>query len=98
MYVDKAPKGSNLEDQVAVLVSTNKGDSFDFEAVFTASQLKLDRSSDVVISNSASCYADSAGDVWADLLVTDAKRPEAVLHAVLPIGINAQGLDPTPGW
>jgi hypothetical protein len=98
MYVDKAPQGSNLEDQVAVLVSTTKGDSFDFETVFTASQLKLDRSSDVVISNSASCYADSAGDVWADLLVTDAKRPEAVLHAVLPIGINAQGLDPTLSW
>lgn len=97
-YVDKAPRDSELEDQLAVLVSTNKGDSFDHESVFGAAELKLDSDADLVISNSACCFADAKGDVWADLLVSDAKRPQEILHATLPIGINAQGLDATLSW
>ncbi len=97
-YVDKAPRDSDLEDQLAVLVSTNKGDSFEHESVFGAAELKLGGDADLVISNSACCFADANGDVWADLLVSDAKRPEQILHATLPIGINAQGLDATLSW
>ncbi len=35
-YVNRAPAGSELDDQIVVLVSTNKGDSFDYESTFTA--------------------------------------------------------------
>jgi hypothetical protein len=97
-YVDRAPSGSELEDQIAILVSTNTGNSFDYEATFSASQLQLEPDAEIVIANSACCYADLEGNVWQDLLFGDVKRPDAIQHAKLPIGINVQDLDRTLSW
>jgi hypothetical protein len=97
-YVDRAPQDSPLEDQLAILVSTNKGDSFDFESTFSASELGLADDAELVISNSACCFADGAGDIWQDLLLADARKPDRILHATVPVGLNGQGLDPTLSW
>lgn len=97
-YVEHAPEGTDLEDQVVILVSTNMGDSFDDEAVFSASQLSLDSGARIVLSNSACCFADKEGNIWQDLLVGDEADPKSLRHAMLPIGFNIQGLDPTRSW
>jgi hypothetical protein len=97
-YVDRAPQDSALEDQLAILVSTNKGDSFDLESTFSASELGLGGDAELIISNSACCFADASGDIWQDLLIADARRPDSILHATMPIGLNGQGLDPTLAW
>lgn len=97
-YVDHAPDGSGLEDLVAILVSTNKGDSFDYETTFTASELGFDPHAELVISNSACAYADADGMIWQDLLIGDASDPQAVRHATLPIGMRVDGVDPTLAW
>jgi len=97
-YVDRAPKDSALEDQLAILVSTNKGASFDYESTFGAGSLRLDPDAELIISNSACCFADENGEVWQDLLIGDSRRPSSVRHATVPIGLNATGLDPTSSW
>ncbi|MGY2087834.1 hypothetical protein [Nocardia gipuzkoensis] len=97
-YVDSAPSGSGLEDQVAILVSTTKGETFEYESVFTASELNFSPDAELLISNSACCYADHEGGIWQDLLVGDARRPDTVVHATLPIGLTVEGRDPTLVW
>jgi hypothetical protein len=97
-YVDSAPEGSGLEDQIAILVSTTKGDTFDYETVFSASDLTFEPDAELLISNSACCYADTEGRIWQDLLIGDLKRPSRVVHATLPIGLSVEGRDPTLVW
>lgn len=97
-YVEQAPKDSDLEDRIAVLVSTNRGESFEYETVFAASELRLERDADLIISNSACCFPDANGEIWQDLLIGDMTAPSAILHATLPIGLKATGLDETLSW
>jgi hypothetical protein len=101
-YVDKAVEqlraSGEQEDQLVFLMSTNMGDSFDHETTFSASELGLPPDAEAVIANSLCCYIDAEGDIWQDLLVADARAPEAVFTATLPIGINVAGFDPTMHW
>jgi hypothetical protein len=97
-YVDSAPAKSGLEDQLAILVSTTKGDTFDYETIFSASDLGFDADAELLISNSACCYADQDGKIWQDLLIGDLKRPRKVVHATLPVGLSVEGRDPTLAW
>jgi hypothetical protein len=97
-YVEKPPEGARGEDKVILLVSTNMGDSFDYEATFRASDLSLSPGADVVISNSACTHIDENGGLWQDLLVGDMKKGRGLIHAMLPVGINVQGTDPTVSW
>src|SRR5713226_7321463 len=76
---------------IVVLVSTNKGDSFDYESTFTATELRFDTHAHLIISNSACCYADKDGTIWQDLLIADSKHESTVVHVTLPIGLNVQG-------
>jgi hypothetical protein len=98
VYVEHAPEGSGLEDQVVSLVSTNMGDTFDYETVFSASQLSLSPGARILISNSACCFTDAEGNIWQDLLIADERQPQVLRHAMLPIGFNIQGTDPTRSW
>ena len=98
VYVERAPKESQLEDKVILLVSTNMGNSFDYELAFDASELGLERDARVVVTNSLCCFPDAEGDVWQDVLLGDLTRPNAIVHATLPLGWNVQGLDPTLTW
>lgn len=97
-YVNRSNDRNRTPDMIVLLVSTNMGDSFDYESEFSAVSLDFRSSAELVITNSACTHVDEHGDLWQDLLVGDSNDPERLLHALLPVGINVQGMDQTVSW
>jgi hypothetical protein len=96
-YVEKSTD-KNIEDRIAIILSIDTGQTWNYRQSFNASELKMNTNSSIIISNSACLFVDSSGNVWLDLLIGNEGSKEQIKHVILPTDINVNDLDPALTW